>query len=92
MDVLNLDPPGIRRLVEIGDLEFRPSGVALVTERQRVLELANAWMSASEIALMLKIDVRSVRHVMRKAPHIAGHVAGWDRAACIEFAKSRPTI
>ena len=37
MDVLNLDQPGIRRLVETGDLEFRPSGVALVTERERLL-------------------------------------------------------
>lgn len=89
MDLLNLDQPAVRRLAETGDLKFRPSGVALVTERQQVLELANAWMSTSEIALMFRIDVRSVRGVMLKAPRIARHIAGWDRAACVEFAESR---
>ena len=49
-------------------------------------------MSTNEIALMLRIDVQSVRYVMGKAPHIARRAAGWDRAACIEFAKSRPAI
>lgn len=89
MDILNVDHPTIQRLVQAGELNFWSQGVALVTDRPRVLALAGRWIGASELALILGINARSVWRMMSEAPDITRHVAGWDREACIKFAKSR---
>lgn len=89
MDILNADHPTIQKLIQVGELSFWSQSNALVTDRERVLALAGRWMGASELALMLGVHARSARQMISNAHDITKHVAGWDREACIKFAKSR---
>jgi hypothetical protein len=79
-DVLNLDPPQIRRVVAAGELEFHPDGVALMTSRQAVVELASRTISTAEIGLRLGIPIHVVPRRLAEHPRIKRSPAGWIRA------------
>jgi hypothetical protein len=80
-DVLNLDALQIQRVVEAGELSFRPSGVSLISARDEVLRLAAQTISGSEIALRLRRDFRSARNIMATHyPTVRRSAVGWVRA------------
>lgn len=86
MDVLNIDPDQMRRVVAAGDLVFRPSGVALVTSRSVVLDMAARTIAASEAATRLGESPNVMYRTMLRYPKVRSCSVGWLRAdfdACI---------
>jgi hypothetical protein len=80
-DILNLDSLQLRPVLEAGELAFVPSGVALLTPRADVLDLASRSVAVAEIAERLSINSRSVpRFMLTNYPQVAKGSAGWHRA------------
>ena len=81
IDVLNVDPLQIGRVIQAGELSFKPEGVSLMTPRREVIELAAKTISAGEIALRLRMDFRAVPRMMAtKHPEVSRCAVGWIRA------------
>jgi hypothetical protein len=78
-EVLNLDALQIRRVIASGELTFSPQGVAVITPRAPVLELAKVYMATAEIALRTGTPFIRVPHLMAEHPSIMRHPAGWAR-------------
>ena len=78
-EMLNLDSLQIRRVMNIGALEFRPEGVAMIVDRAPVLELASAYIATAEIALRTGMGFTGVPNLMRRHTQVTRHEAGWLR-------------
>lgn len=89
-DILNLDSLQVRPVVAAGELTFTPSGVALLTDRETVLELSRRSVAVAEIAARLQADSRNVPKFMATYyPEVRKGPAGWDRA---QFEKALPNL
>lgn len=80
-EILNLDALQIRRLIQAGDLTFEPEGVAMITNRVRVLRIAASHLATAEISFRTGVKFIKVPRLMKCYPHIVRTEAGWDRAA-----------
>jgi hypothetical protein len=81
IDILNIDAEQVQRVMEAGDLVFRPAGVALVTGRVAVNKLASETVSAAEAAAHLSVPPTRVPRFMSQYPEVPSCSVGWDRSS-----------
>jgi hypothetical protein len=81
IDILNIDAEQVQRVMEAGDLVFRPAGVALVTGRVAVNKLATETISAAEAAAHLSVSPSNIPRFMRQYPEVPSCAVGWERSS-----------